>query len=693
MERFFRAVLTHRKIVLTLFVLATIAGALCIPLVNVNYQFADYLPKDSPSTIALEEMHTAFDTSIPNSRLYVKEMSVTEAEDLADDLLAIDGVDGVMWLGDIVDTRVPIDMIDEKTLSGWYADGGFLYQLTIDSSKAVKAIEDVRAVCAAFEEVDLAGEAVNTATAQGSSNTEIQLIMVMAIIVVFGLLLLTSEAWFEPVLFLAVVGVAIVLNMGTNIFKGEISFITQMCAAILQLAVSMDYGIVMLHTFRGLKEEGLEPFEAMAQAMRKAFSVIAASAATTLFGFLSLCFMAFLIGVDMGLVLAKGIIFSFGTVMILLPVLILIFQKPLQKTMHRKLLPSFDRFARICIRIAIPVSVIAVLSIVPAYLGQSRADFTYGASSFVEEGSQLFNETKAIDELFGASEQWVVMVPEGDWAEETALIDDLEAMPLVTSVTAYSTVASEAIPTAVVGEEELSQLISGGYSRIVVSTSIKGEGDIAFSLVEDVRAICAEHYGDTYHLVGASVTIYDMKATASGDTLRVILASIISIGLVLLVMFRSLSLPLILLLAIEISTWINLAIPYFIGSSIQYIGYLIVSAIQLGATVDYTIILTHAYLGYRKDMGPMDAIRKAISTSAITILTSGTILTLSGVFIKVISSNGVIAELGLLIGRGAGTSVVMTFLFLPVMLVVCDWIIRHTTLGLKLLKKPEGHHE
>ena len=510
----------------------------------------------------------------------------------------------------------------------------------------------------------------------------------MAVIVILGLLLLTSEAWFEPVLFLSVIGISIVYNLGTNIIFGEISFITQMCAAILQLAVSMDYGIVMLHEYRHFKQEGRSSYDAALAGMHKASGVIASSAATTFFGFLSLCAMAFLIGADMGVVLAKGIVFSFLSVLFLLPVMVLLSEKLLQRTAHRKFLPSFDKFAKWCMRLSIPFTLIAALIVVPAFLGSRNTEYVYGASGFVEPGSQLYEDTELIEETFNASGQCAVLVPEGQWGKEKELVAALDTLPHVSSITSYVTTVSERIPTDMVPPASLESLISGGYSRIIIATDLRGESPEAFELVQRIRDLCQLYYPDEAKLIGSTVTSYDMSLIVNDDSARVLFASIIAIGLVLLLMFRSLSIPLILLLTIESSIWINLAIPYFAGETIQYIGYLIISAIMLGATVDYTIILTRSYLDKRRVQPKRQAITEAISRSAITILTSATILTLCGAFIGLISSNGVIASLGTLIGRGAFIAALNTFLLLPMLFMIFDRVIEKTTLGTHFYKQP-----
>ncbi len=680
-DKIFRGALNHRRVVIVIAALLFIVSVLCIPNVKINYQFSDYLPESSESTVSLRVMEEAFNSPTPNSNIMVEGLSLTQASELAAQMETIEGIEEVMWLGTTCDTSQPLETYDPDVVSAYKKGDSYLYQVALDTSVATQSMDFIREAAneVGATDVSMSGEAINSAVAQGSSDFEIQLILVMAVIVILGLLLITSGAWFEPVLFLSVIGISIVYNLGTNIIFGEISFITQMCAAVLQLAVSMDYGIVMLHAFRGFKAQGLTSYDAAVAAMHKAAAVIASSAATTFFGFLSLCVMAFLIGADMGVVLAKGIVFSFLCVLFLLPILVLSSEKLLKKTAHKKFLPSFDKFAVWCMRIAVPFTVIIALITVPAYLGQKQPNFVYGASGFVEPGTELYEETNAINETFGAQEQWVMLVPEGDWGRELQMVKRIEDLEGVSAVTSYVTAVSANIPTDMVPSEDLSQLVSGGYSRIVVSTSVEGESEEAFSLVQALRDIGDEFYPEENYLVGSAVTSYDMSLIVNDDSLRIFIASVVAIGLVLLLMFRSLSIPLMLLLTIEISIWINLAIPYFTGESIQYIGYLIISAIMLGATVDYTIILSRAYLDRRVEMEKRPAMLSAISYSAITILTSATILTVCGVFIGIISSNGVIAGLGTLIGRGAFIAALNTFLLLPILFMVLDKVVEKTT--------------
>ena len=695
MLNFCKRYLKHRKLVVLVFLVLVVVAALQIPRVGINYSMVDYLPSTMESKQALDQMEDSFGGGVPNARLYAEGIGPAQAEQLSKDLADVEGVTEVMWLGTQVDTKKPDAVQDADVVSSWKTDEGYLYQLTIDSGSVMAGVDGARAVATqdGATQVSMSGDAVDQAYSQESSSTEIVYIILIAVAIVIVILEITSHSWFEPVVFLVPIGCAIALNMGTNIFLGSISNITQICAAVLQLAVSMDYSIVLLHTFRGLQADHPDPVDAMAHAMMKGFSVVLSSAAVTFFGFLSLTVMQFGIGVNMGIVLAKGIVFSFLSIMFFMPCFLLICLKPLDKLEHRYLMPSFGGFARVCQKIMTPLAIIVILVAVPAYLGQENNSFKYGSGDFAAPDSQNKAELRHIDDAFGASESWVVMVPEGQWANEQALIDDLEAEPMISGVTSYITVAGRAMPVDVVPDDQKEQVISNGLSRLVLTVDVTGENQEAFDTVERVRALARQYYGDDAKLVGNMVSTYDLMDVVHQDSGRVKAATMISIGLVLALMFRSLSIPLITLAAIEVAIWINMAFPYFLGQNINYIGYLVIDAVQMGAAVDYAIIFEREYFDRRKLYLPREAARSAIKHSALTILTSALILTFAGLAVKLVSSNMVISQIGELICRGAFVSMLMMFVFLPWLFRMLDGVIRHTTLKLDFYAGPARSEE
>ena len=693
--RFSRAFLRHRHLTIILFAIATVLAALAIPQVKINYSMTDYLPADSPSTRAINTMEDVFGAGVPNVKLYAEGIDQSAAKQLATALGKTEGVDEVMWLGTQVDVDKPLELQDQDLIGDWKTDDGYLYQIVAGEEGGSATIARIRQAAedAGATRVSLSGDLANTTAMQESTSVEVRLIMVAAVAIVIIILLITSHSWFEPVVFLIPIGVAIVLNMGTNLVMGEISFISQLCGAVLQLAVSMDYAIVFLHRFRGMQHEFDDDVEAMAHCMQRSFSIGLSSAAVTFFGFLALCIMRFGIGVNLGIVLAKGIAFSFISVIFLMPCLILAMLPLLDRFNHRYLVPSLAPLARGIGRIAAPLAVVIALIAIPAYRGEDRTSFIYGSGESISPTSEAGVEKARVDKTFGSTETWVVMVPEGHWAKETELVSSLKAMDHIDGVTSYVTVAGNAMPVEVVPSDTLKQVIDGGWSRIVLTTDVSGESDASFKLVEEVRAEAHKVYGDDYLLAGSMVSIYDLRDTTQADATPVKLFTMASIGVVLMFMFRSVSIPVLILAAIEVSIWINLAIPYLMGASLSYIGYLVIDSVQMGAAVDYAIVLARQYFDDRERMGAKDAAAGAIEYAGVPIMTSATILVLCGFAIQMISSNGIISQLGTLVGRGAFLAMLMMFLFLPFLFRLFDGVVRRTSLGLKAFDEKEHSHE
>ncbi|HHU23451.1 MAG TPA: MMPL family transporter [Clostridiales bacterium] len=671
-------ILNHKRFIVILTVAFLVISLVMMLAVDINYNLADYLPDDTPSSIALQVLKNSFGESVPNLNVFVPVENVPQALEYKAKLSGIDGVSAVLWLDDVADVTLPLEMLDQELVSAWYAAGGALYLVTVDEGRSVEVVEKASSIIG--PDGAMSGEAADFSYIQTVTMKEIAQIMAYVVPLVLIVLLFATSSWLEPVLFLVVIGVAIVLNQGTNIFLGEISYVTQACSAVLQLAVSMDYAVFLLHSFARHRQETENVYIAMKKAMVESAPAIAASMLTTLFGFLSLCLMKFKIGPDMGLVLAKGILCSYITVVVLMPVLAVGTTKLLDKTRHRSFLPNFGGFARTVVRICAPVAILVLLLIVPSFLGQNSNEFVYGSSGMHGNDSYVKQESQFISEVFGQNQQMVLLVPEGDVVSEASLSRELEEIPAVTSVTSYASLVGAEIPDAMLDEALLGEFRRGGYSRIILYAATEPEGEEAFAVVEQIRNAAESYYGDSCHLVGLSVINSDMKDTVLGDNLIITIASIVSIGLVLLFTFRNLSIPVILLLTIESAIWINLAIPYFTGSQLNFIGYQIISAVQLGATVDYGILLTQHYLTIRDTMDKKTAVIESLSTAAPSVLTPALIIFAACQMLGIFSTNGVISELGSILGRGALISVAMVLLFLPAMLILFDGVIQKTTL-------------
>lgn len=682
MERLFRGVLRHRRVVIGVFVALTVICACLIPQVKIDANMSDYLPPTAKSSQDLDAMKRIYGNDITNARVYVTGISLPDAKALDRRLKGEKDVISVTWLGDEVDVDQPLETQDADTIADWYDGKGYLFQAVLKSGVKQSQIDHIRAIAKAMpgaRKVAIDGSAADDAANMATINTDMGKIMTIAVIVVLVVVALNTTSYLHPIVMLLTIGVAIVLNMGTNVFRGTISSITQLVASVLQLAVSMDYSIVLLTNFGRAQQETDDQFEAMVAAMTKSFPVILSSAAVTFFGFLSLGAMQFLIGADMGIALAKGIVCSFFSITLLMPCILYNMRGLVEKTMHRPFFRGFHRMAKVCHAGAVPALVIAAVLAVPALLASQSVSFTYGSAANMSPTSQVKLDGDVIDKAFGKSQTWAIMVPAEHWGDENALVEDLQKLPTTKSVLSYSTIASSALPRQLADKSQIKQLFSGGYSRIVLTSRIPDESRQAFDLVKRVRGLCRARYGNRYRLVGNAVSYADIKAVTSVDSTTVKLASILAIGAVLLVMFRSVSIPVILILAIEVSIWMNEAVPYLMGQTINFVAFLVIDAVQLGAAVDYAIIFTEEYLARRRRMPKADASIQSIEKTAQPIMTSSSILILACLGIYLSVSSPMIQQVGMLIARGALISVILIFFVLPLLFTLLDGFVRVTS--------------
>lgn len=679
MNKITHAVLKHKKTVIGIFLALAILGAIGSGLVAVNYNMVDYLPEGSQSTEAIHIFEEEFGGEMPNARVMVSGVSIPQALEYKEKLEEIAGISSVTWLDDIVGKDVlsatPQDFLDKNILENYYREDSALYSVSIKSGTEKETVAAIYALIG--EDNAASGNAVNMSAAMNMSSSEVLKAMLILVPVIIIILLLTTESWAEPILFLCAIGIAVLINMGTNVLFGDISFITRTVSPVLQLAVSLDYAIFLLHSFRDYRQE-YEPTEAMARAMKKSLSAIAASAATTVLGFLALLFMRFGIGSDLGINLVKGVILSFISVMVFLPALTLAGYKLIDKTRHRSFLPDFKGVGKWIMKLRVPALILAVLIVLPCFLAQSKTDFQYGIGSVATASRAEMDELK-IEERFGKENLLVLLVPRGDVAREVELDGQLREISHVTSVISYPSAVSADIPAVYLSDEVTEQFYSENYARFILYTDMADEGEETFSTVKAILDTTKEYYTSSY-LTGQSATLYDMKDVVSSDTGTVTLAAILGIFLVLLFTFRSLSLPPILIFTIETAIWINLSFGYFSGQSFSFIGYLIVSTVQLGATVDYAILLTDRYIHKRKSKPKKEAMRAALGETLPALLTSGTILATAGFILAMTSTNPVISELGTLLGRGTLLSLAMVVFVLPALLVLLDKPIQKTTL-------------
>ncbi len=558
MRNFYTLVVRRRWIIIAAFILAAAVCLFLNQLVAVNYDMTDYLPPDSPSTIALDVMQQEFDGGIPDARVMVRNVTIPQALAYKEALKQVDGVLEVMWLDDAVDTTLPLETLDEETVDAYYQEGAALFTVTIDEDKRLQAVADIRTLIG--DENAMTGSAVSTAIATTSTVSEIAKIAAFVVLFVLVVLLITTKSWLEPLVVLGGLGVAIAINGGTNLIFGEISFVTNAAGSILQLAVSLDYSVFLLHRFEECREEQPDLETAMVDALCKSTGSILSSGLTTVIGFLALVLMRFQIGPDLGLALAKGVALSLITVFVFMPALILAVHRLLDKTRHRTILPNFSKFGRVVRRVMLPMTAIFAIVIVPSYLASTANSYYYGAGHMFGPDTQLGADTASIEDAFGKSDTYVLLVPNDSTARQKALSDELHTIPEIKSIVSYVDMAGAEIPMDYLDPDTLSQLVSEHYSRMVLTVEADYEGEDTFRLVSEIRAVAESHYPGQWHLAGEGVSTYDLMNTVTRDMVKVNLVAILAVFAVLLALLRSAVLPVILVLSIETAIWLNLSL-------------------------------------------------------------------------------------------------------------------------------------
>ena len=657
MERYTQFLMKHRGWVILLFAAAAVVCGVLSALVGVNYKFADYLPAEAASTRTIGVMEEEYDQAVPNMRVLVYDVAIPEALEYKERIEAAEGVQEVNWLDDAVNIYEPLEMAPQKTVDEWYKDGDALFNVTVDEEREDEAVAAVREIIG--EGNCMSGSAVESVIAAADTARDVQKIMLLAVPVIFLILLVTTTSWFEPVLFMITIGVAILINMGTNLIFGTISFVTNAAGPVLQLAVSMDYSIFLLHRFEENRNQGLKAEAAMCAAVKQSVGSILSSGLTTVTGFLALVFMAFEIGPDLGWAMSKAILLSLISVLCFLPALAITACPLIDRTKHRALTPGFGGFAGFVMKARIPLLILVVLLVPVSWLAQNHNSFYYGGSEvYTSEATQLGRDSKAIEALYGASNPVVLMVPKGSLEKEAAMNAELLELDYVTSVISYANSVGNSIPEDFIPSGTLSSLYSANYSRFIITLDTQERESEWDEKVNAVRNIGEKYYGSELQYAGDLVSTSDLKNTITQ--------------------------------VIEASIWINLGLPYFSGTSLFYIGYLIISTVQLGATIDYAILFTDRYLEFRRKMLKKAAARQTIKACTLSILTSSLVLTLAGTILGQVSTNGVLSQLGTLIGRGAVLSFVLVIFVLPSLLILFDGLIRRTTLHADFYGKAGG---
>jgi Predicted exporters of the RND superfamily len=582
-------------------------------------------------------------------------------------------------------------------LEGFFKEGHALFQVLFNeddySKKTVKAIGEISGL---DYDIALYGRSATTYFSIKTINGETGKAMIYLVVVVLIILFATSSSFWEPILYLATIGAAVLINMGTNLIFGQISYMTQGVGAVLQLALTIDYSIFIINRFKRQLKEGESVKEAAASAVRKSVGPVSASAMTTIAGFVALMFMKYRMGLDMGLVLAKGVVCSMLSAFLFLPALMVFSHKLIEKSEHKTFNLTFKKTSNFLVRTRYFLPFIIMALMLPTAYFQTKNIFTYGSeASMLSKGSQAFEQKEAIVSVFGPQNQLVVLVPK-DYPDELKLSHDLLNIEGgVISVQSYSLIDEsgfiEALPAEFLGQFVGKQ----EYNRIILNLSVGEEGAEAEALMAKIKGVLSDDLGayeggKTYYTVGSIPGTEEIKGVVTSDYDIISYIALALVGLILIITFKGAVLPVLLLFVIQFSIYVNMTVPYLMNDPMVFIGYLIISNILLGATIDYAILMSSHYMENRRTMGKFDAARHAMAQSSRAILTSTGILAVAGLVLGLMSSMPAVKNFGMSAFRGGVLTFVFVMFLLPQLLMLLDKGIRYTTWkGKKLMIDPK----
>ncbi len=742
-------IVNKRKAIMILFVFAIIYSVLSINKVQVNQDITAYLSEETETKRGLNVMNKEFVT-YGSARVMVANVTYREAEALAERIEQIAGVKTVAF-DDTKDHYIGSNALFDVTVAGEDED-----------PESIAAIKGIREELSDYD-LYISTTVGQVADSAEMLNQEMSVILVLAVVVIIAVLLLSTKAYLEIPVLLLTFGVAAILNMGSNYWFGEISFVTNSIAVVLQLALAIDYAIILCDRFME-EHETLEAEEAVKVALSKAIPEISSSSLTTISGLVALMLMQFRLGFDMGIVLVKAILFSLISVFFLMPGILLIFAKGIDRTHHKCYVPNITFAGKFAAKTKYIIPPIFLVIVVLAFFGSNNCRYVFDTNS--AEGSKKSDAriaTEKVEAIFGKSNQLVVMVPSGDYEKEKRVLTQLEKLscvksalglanqeinddyvltdkltprqfaeltdldaevvqvlysayayneeqygPMVTGIDEYGVplidmivflydqyqegyVTLDADTDEMLNElydtlhDAQLQLQGENYTRFVVSIDEPIEGQETYDAMEEIRGVAEQYYGKgSVLLAGNSTSARDLETSFATDNIIISVLTALFVMIILFFTFQSAGLPVLLVLTIQGSIWINFTIPAMQGQSVYFIAYLIVSAIQMGATIDYAIVITSRYTQLKTEMPIEKAIIETLNQAFPTIFTSGSIMACSGFLIGNISTDVTVSSMGIVLGRGTVTSIILVLFVLPQLLLAGDVIIEKTALTMNI---------
>ena len=687
-----RAVVKYRVPILILALALLIPSFFGMVNTRINYDMLDYLPDDMDTVTGQNLLMEDFGKGA-FSLIVVEDMPSADIRRTAEKLRTIEHVETVVCYEDLADPTIPKALLPESIYKEFNSGDSTLMAVFFDTSTSADATMDaIREVRSAVgKQCFVTGMSALVTDLKDLCEEEEPVYVALAVVCACAAMMLLLDSWLVPFVFLASIGMSILMNLGSNWFLGEISYITKALAAVLQLAVTMDYSIFLWHSYNEKRASTDDKYEAMAQAIHDTFVSVLGSSITTIAGFIALCFMTFTMGRDLGIVMAKGVLLGVIGCVTILPSLILLLDKPLQKTRHRALIPTGQGFAKWVVKVFPVFLVIFALLVAPAYYGYSKTnDGVYYdmGECLPQDIDYVIANSKLRDEFNIASTHMLLVNAKLPSRDVRAMKREMENVDGVKYVLSLESVVGSRVPEEILPESVTSILKSDRWELILINSEYRAASDLVNDQLDELNAILKK-YDPSGMLIGEAGCMKDMIKTTGHDFRVVNAVSIVLVFVIILLVEKSLSLPVILIAVIELAIFINLGLPHYLGQSLPFIAPICISTIQLGATVDYAILMTTRYKQERaagKDK--REAVTIALSTSIPSIVTSGFGLFAATFGVAVYSNIDIVSSMCMLMARGALVSVVSVVFILPAMLVLLDAVVRHTTLDMK--KKTTG---
>lgn len=689
--KFAKSVVKYRIPILLTAALLMLPSFYCMTHTLINYDMLDYLPADMDTVKGQDELMEDFGKGA-FSFIVVEGMPVSEVSALKSRIEQVYHVETVLWYDSISDVSVPMELLPDKLYNAFNSGDATMMAVFFDSATSadvtMDAIREIRA--AADSRCFVSGMSALVTDLKDLCEAEEPTYVGLAVIFACAAMVLLLDSWLVPFVFLLSIGVAIMFNLGSNLSFGEISYITKALSAVLQLAVTMDYSIFLWHCYNEKLRTIPDSKEAMAAAISDTLLSVVGSSTTTVAGFAALCFMTFTLGRDLGLVMAKGVLLGVICCVTVLPALILLLNKPLQSTRHRPLIPDMTAFSKKICGIFPVFLLIFLLLIPPAYYGYKKTnkEVYYDMGQCLPRNIQYVVANEKLSETFNVASTHMLLVdPSLPPSEVRQMAKDMEKVPGVKYVLGLESVLGAEVPEELLPEELVSTLKSGRSELLLVNSEYKVASDEVDGQIDSLNAIL-KRYDPSGMLIGEAPCMKDMIETTDHDFKVVNAVSIAAIFIIIAIVEKSISLPFILIAVIELAIFINLGLPHYLGQSLPFIAPICISTIQLGATVDYAILMTTRYKAERRTKSSKESAAAALAVSLPSIIVSGCGLFAATFGVAVYSDMDIISSMCMLMARGAIISVLMVAFILPAMLILCDKVIIATTLDMRKNVKP-----